>query len=532
VSDSYYPSVQVSERLFRPASATSQTTTTSAAFIGRSSQGPVTPTLVTSWASFTTLFGTDYTDLHMAVNDFFGNGGRQAYITRIAGANAVPADIDVFDATAPNTSGTPLFTVTATSPGVWGNNLRLVTYLRDQTNKRFDVALFRVPTGTTFDPAKRNTEYLVDQWIDVTLNPSSSRYLYSIANAPSATGSQLVTFAGQSYNPATPAVQPMPSTVVGGNVFGVSPGTAGVDGIYTTPYTESTAYAAALASYETFNGPFILNLPGVTTPGTIKDAITTAAARGDMFVVVDTAAGLTPAAALTFLNTDLNLSALGGNVASFAAVYYPHVHMPAIGSGIPGRTVLRPPGGALAGLMMSTDVTVGPWKAPAGLTASIAGAVAPERLLTAADLTSLNNNHINAIRSIRGAGIVVMGARTTKKSGLDRYVNVRRTVMEITETLKASTQFAIFENNDERLWGRVAAVCSRYLGTVWQAGGLRGNGPGEAFYVKCDGSNNTPATIEQGAVNVEVGIAPLTPAEFVIISIGQYDGGAEATVRI
>jgi len=529
VSDSYYPSVQVSERLFRPSSASAQTTTTSGAFIGKSNQGPTVPTLVTSWASFTTLFGTDYTDLHHALNDFFGNGGRQAYVTRIAGATADAADLNVYDTTvtAPPGAAVPLFVATASNPGAWGNQLRLTVYIRDQVNKRFDVALFRVPVGTTFDPAKRNSEYLVDQWIDVTLDPTSARYFYSVANAPSATGSQLVTFSGQSYDPAVPGTRPLPSTVGGGNTF-----LTGTDGSYTTGYVESTAYAAALATYETFTGPFILNLPGVTTAAVVKDAITVAAARTDMFVVCDTAAGLAPSAALSYLNTDLNLSSLGGNVASFAAVYYPHVHMPAIGSPIPGRTVLRPPGGAVAGLMMSTDVTVGPWRAPAGLNASLSGAIAPERLLTAADLTSLNTGHINAIRSIRGSGVVVMGARTTKKSGLDRYVNVRRTVMEITETLKASTQFAIFENNDERLWGRVAAVCSNYLGSVWQSGGLRGSGPGEAFYVKCDETNNTASTIEQGAVNVEVGIAPLTPAEFVIISIGQYDGGPETSVSI
>lgn len=526
MSDNIYPSVQVSERLFLPSTATATTTTTSGAFIGKSAQGPSSPVLVTSWANFTSVFGSSYTDLHYAVHDFFANGGRQAYVSRIVGDGSAPAELEVFDTDASDTLGTPLFTATVNNPGVWGNQLRLVTSERDATNYRFDVALYRIPVGATFDASAKNSQYLVDQWIDVTLDPDSPRYFYAVANAPSAAGSQLVTFSGQSYDPQTPATRPMPG-VIGGYAF-----TGGLDGAYTGGYDESVSYAAAMAAFETVDGPLILNLPGVTTAATVKAAVTDAVARGDMFCVLDTAAGIAPSAAVTYVNTDLNLSSLGGNGPSFAAVYYPHVHQPAIGSNAPGRTTLRAPGGAVVGLMQRTDIVDGPWAAPAGLSASLSGAIATERKLTSAELTSLNDNHINAVRSITGAGIVVMGARTVKKSGLDRYVNVRRTIIEITEALRTATEFAVFRNNDERLWGQVAAVCSQYLGSVWQAGGLRGNAPGDAFYVTCDESNNTTASIEQGTVNVEVGIAPLSPAEFIIINIGQFDGGSSATVQI
>lgn len=526
MSDNQFPSVQVSERLFLPTSATSAVTAASGAFIGRSVQGPTVPERITSWSNFTTLFGTVYTDLHYAVSDFFNNGGRQAFVARVPGNSAVAADLEVFDSEAANTLGTPLFTATVTNPGTWGNQLRLVTSVRDATNHRFDVALYRVPVGVTFDPTAKNSQYLVDQWIDVTLDPDSQRYVYAIANAPSNTGSQLVTFAGQSYSAATPEVRPLPGDV-GGNVFA-----GGVDGSYSGGYDEAAAYTAALTAFQPVNGPLVLNLPGVTTANTVKLAVTEASERGDMFVVCDTAAGLAPAAVNTYVNTDLNLASIGASAPSYAAVYYPHVHMPAIGSSVPGRTTLRAPGGAVVGLMMSTDVRIGPWRAPAGLQAQLSGAIAVERMLSNADLSLLNANHVNAIRSIVGAGVVVMGARTVKKSGMDRYVNVRRVIIDITEALKSATQFAVFENNDERLWGTVSAICSQYLGAVWQAGGLKGNAPGDAFYVKCDETNNTPASIEQGRVNIEVGIRPLGPAEFIIINIGQFDGGTSAAVSI
>lgn len=526
MSDNQYPSVQVSERLFLPTSASAASTSASGAFIGRSAQGPTTPERVTSWSNFTTMFGTVYTDLHYAVSDFFANGGRQAYVARVPGDSAVAAELEVFDTEAVGTAGTPLFTATVTNPGTWGNQLRLVTSIRDATNYRFDVALYRVPIGVTFDPTAKNSQFLVDQWIDVTLDPDSQRYFYAVANSPSSTGSQLVTFAGQSYSAATPLVRPLPGDE-GGAAF-----TGGADGVYSGGYDEAAAYAAALTAFQPVNGPLVLNLPGVTTANTVKLAVTEAADRGDMFVVCDTAAGLAPAAVNTYVNTDLNLSSITASAPSHAAVYYPHVHMPAIGSTVPGRTTLRAPGGAVVGLMLSTDTRVGPWKAPAGLQAQLSGAIAVERMLSNTELTLLNSNHVNAIRSIMGAGVVVMGARTVKKSGMDRYVNVRRTVIEITEALKNATQFAVFENNDERLWGRLTAVCAQYLGSVWQSGGLKGVNPGDAFYVKCDETNNTPGSIEQGRVNIEVGINPLGPAEFVVINIGQFDGGSSATVSI
>jgi hypothetical protein len=526
MSNANYPSVTVSERMFIPSQSVSQNTTTSGAFIGRSNQGPTAPTLVTSWSNFTSLYGVNYTDLHYAVNDFFANGGRQAYISRIAGISAVAAELDVFDKDAADTSGTPLFTATVTNPGTWGNQLRLVTSLRDAANYRFDVSLFRIPIGVTFDPTLRNSEYLIDQWADVTLDPVSTRYLYAVVNSPSSTGSQLVSFSGQSYDPDTPAVRPMPGDIAGAAFTG------GVAGEYTGGYDAAASYSLALESLSPVRGPLILNLPGMTTPAIVKSAIGEAASRGDTFVVVDTTPNLSPAAAVAYLNTDLSLSTLSEKAPSHAAVYYPHLHMPSIGSAAASRTTLRPPGGAVAGLMIATDVTVGPWKAPAGLSTGISDAIAVERQLTSAELTVLNESHINAIRSIPGAGVVVMGARTAKTYGLDRYVNVRRTVIEVSETLKNSTAFALFENNDERLWGQLTALCSAYLASVWQAGGLRGASAEQAYFVRCDETNNTPSSVGQGSVNIEIGLAPLTPAEFIIINIGQFDGGSSASVAI
>lgn len=530
-NENHYPSVQVIERAFPAGNATPTLVSAYGAFIGRSDQGPLDPTPVTSWSEFTRLYGSNYGDLHHAVYDFFQNGGRgtRAYISRIEGTGAVAAELDVFDATIAlplEGSETPLFTATAISPGAWGNKLRLQTSVRDAANFRFDVSLFRLPNDVTeFDHTKRNAEYLVDQWVDVSLFPDDPRYFYDLANRPSATGSQYALFSGQSYDPLSSS-RPMPGTA-GGYAF-----TSGVNGSYAAPFDPAVAYAAAASELSNIDGPLVLNLPGMTTASIVSTMIQFAAGRGNIFMVCDTPFGLDPAAAVTYGSTDIGLGGYNSSVPSYSGVYYPWVHLPAIGATIPGRTTLRPPGGAIVGAMMAVDANPGVFRAPAGTRAVLAGAVSLERTLDESALTVLNAGHINALRSIAGRGICIMGARTLKKSGRDMYVPVRRSLIEITENLKRLTEFAVFENNNETLWDQIRGVCSSYLSEFWQKGGLKGATTDDAYYVRCDATNNSAASIDSGTVNIDIGVALSVPAEFIIISIGQFEGGTSATTSI
>jgi uncharacterized protein len=529
-TDLYYPGVQTVEKAFQPGQVPAGTLTSLGAFIGLSHQGPLEVTQVNSWAEFQRLYGSNYTDLHNAVNDFYTNGGLTAAIVRIPGTGAAVSSVDVYDDTVtgtPEPTDTPLFTVTASNPGVWGNELKLVVSVRDETNKRFDVAVFRVPTGEPFDPEKRNTEWLLDQWIDVTLDPADSRYLYSVANFPSLAGSVYVVFEGQSYDPSAPTTRPYPR--IEDTDFA-----GGVDGSYATPYDPVAAYSTAVALLNEIDQPLILNLPNVTNTTVIKNAVTSAAGQQTTFVVIDPPVGSAPSDVVAFAGTTLALGSIGATAPSFAAVYYPWIYMPALGSA-GGRQALHPPGGAVVGAFLSVDNAYGAWRSPAGAQVVISGASASERKLTDADLTKLNNGHVNAIRYVNGrstgaAGFAIMGARTLKMFGLDKYISNRRSLIEIGSNLKQLTEFAVFEPNDARLWERLRSVCSSYLAAFWQDGGLKGVSVTEAFYVTCDETINTPNMIEQGQVNVECGIALTAPAEFVVITIGQYDGGSTVTV--
>ena len=135
---------------------------------------------------------------------------------------------------------------------------------------------------------------------------------------------------------------------------------------------------------------------------------------------------------------------------------------------------------------------------------------------------------INAIRQIPGSGIVIMGARTMNNTTSNRYINVRRSIMYLKTELEQRSAFALFENNDSILWGRITTSLSTFLRGYWQQGGLRGTDPSQAFYVTCDATNNSVADIQNGIVNVEVGVAIEYPAEFVVIKLGQLTGNATA----
>jgi phage tail sheath protein FI len=144
-------------------------------------------------------------------------------------------------------------------------------------------------------------------------------------------------------------------------------------------------------------------------------------------------------------------------------------------------------------------------------------------------LDTLNQKQVNVIRSLPGAGICIMGVRTLSTGMPDRYINIRRSLMFIERDLVNLTRFGIFETNDSDTWDSIAAVISQYLTTQFQIGMLQGDTPDQAFFVTCDSTNNDTASVNAGVVNVDVGVALNSPAEFIVIRIGQFDGGTTVT---
>jgi len=203
----------------------------------------------------------------------------------------------------------------------------------------------------------------------------------------------------------------------------------------------------------------------------------------------------------------------------FATLYYPWVKVsnPAATNG--DTEIMVPPSGHLAGIWARTDDTRGVWKAPANEV--VRGALDVEVAITKAEQGLLNPIGINCIRPFGTQGIRVWGARTLASNTDWTYINVRRLFNMIETTIMNGTQYAVFEPNDMKLWEGLKRTVNAFLRGLWRDGALFGATAEQAFYVKCDEETNPPDSIDQGRVVVEVGIAPVKPAEFVIFRIAQ-----------
>jgi phage tail sheath protein FI len=237
--------------------------------------------------------------------------------------------------------------------------------------------------------------------------------------------------------------------------------------------------------------------------------------------ILDTPPGLNAARALEWR------SKLARDTA-FAALYYPNLVI-ANPLARPGATngekfITVPPSGHVAGVWARTDGTRGVWKAPAN--EAVRGIARLEFEVTSGEQDLLNPEGVNCIRSFGSYGTKIWGARTLAKTDPSwRYINVRRLFNYIEESIRRGTQWAVFEPNDFDLWQRVKRNITSFLRGLWMQGALVGTTAEQAFYVLCDASNNPASSVDEGRLIVEVGIAPVKPAEFVIFRISQWQGG-------
>jgi len=206
----------------------------------------------------------------------------------------------------------------------------------------------------------------------------------------------------------------------------------------------------------------------------------------------------------------------------FGAFYFPRIQ---VADPFNGGLVYVPPSGHIAGVWARTDTERGVHKAPAN--APIRCAVGLQQDITRADQEVLNPAGVNCIRSLDNT-IKIWGARTLADEASEwRYLNVRRLFNMIEESIARGTRWVVFEPNDRPLWQDIKRDVSAFLRTIWRAGALMGRTPEQAFFVKCDEETNPQEEIDQGKVIIQIGIAPVKPAEFIIFRIGQFSGGVE-----
>lgn len=191
-------------------------------------------------------------------------------------------------------------------------------------------------------------------------------------------------------------------------------------------------------------------------------------------------------------------------------------------AGVANSMTLMPPSGAVAGVYAAVDRSRGVWKAPANM--SLNNVIAPDTVFTAAQLDNLNvdtvaGKSINAIRFFTGKGTLVFGARTLAGNDNEwRYVSVRRFFNMVEESCKKATEPFVFEPNDANTWVKIQGMIENFLTTLWRQGALQGIKPEHAFYVAVGlGKTMTSLDILEGRLIVEIGMAVVRPAEFIIL---------------
>lgn len=482
-----------------------------AAFVGYCRRGPIGPTIIDTWPAYVGQFG-DFVggsddDLHYAMYNYFANGGRQAQVVRTLGAGVATATRTLNDRAA--TPAAALI-VNADNPGAWGNRV-YVEILDTLTVGVFSLIVYYAETATA-------TPVLRERFVNLSMDPASDRNVLSVVNS-SLSGSNFINVSlppNWTYVAATgtPAASVTPGgTALAGGADATAKPTVGAAG----------QVMAGVKLLDQVQDGFLLNMVSVTDVATLNAGIAYVEGRGDSMLFIDPAPGRTAAQIVS----DAGMLTRS----SYAAIYWPQVLTSDPSNISPGTTKQMSPVPGVLGQVALTDASRGTQKAPAGWANALRGVLGLETPMPGlSDWDTAAAGQVNTIRYFTGNGYLIWGSKTLKQGQADSEISIRRTLMALEAAILQVTRFAVFEPNDELLWGELYSACDGVLRNLWQSGGLRGANQSQAYYVVCDDTNNTSATIAAGEVHVEIGCALQYPAQFIVINIGQFEGGAQVSV--
>lgn len=440
-------------------------------FVGISVRGALNvPTLISSWQDFLNKFAygmeTPFlanSDLAYAVYGFFQNGGTKCYIIRTASSSAAKATCVAVPES---------LTFTAKDEGTWANSLKLSIVANEDNSSNFDIIV------------KINKD-IVEKFVNVSNKAEDSNYFVDVIEK-----SKFITCLAGTLKATSSDVS-----------F-----TGGADGI--TDILDSD-YEKSLKCFDSVDDVNLICIPGQVSEGMTKAILDYADKRGNIFAIVDGAKSANVEEIVEFRKKFPNKN---------GALYYPWIKVSDPLSKT-GKVRECPPCGHIMGVYARTIQERGVWKAPAGTEAVIRGAVGVVSLLIKDDCDVLNPKSVNVIMPRANYGIVVWGARSLSSDDSMKYISDILLNVNVKESVKNGTQWAVFEPNNSVLWSKINTAVVSYLDGLWRAGGLAGESAEEAYFVKCDGSVNTEESIAEGKLICEVGYAPTKPAEFVIFRI-------------
>ena len=558
--------------------------TSTAGFVGLAERGPVIgqPQLVTSFADYKRIYGGYLSDaayggnrfLPYAVEQFFANGGARAYIMR-----AVPGDAKAATLT------TGVLKLTAANPGAWAEDMRvtiapaskaktqvLAVSGADLTLKNADgfnpgdvVELFDGRTAAhatiksvldrvvtldapcTLDVADTKVgtaKYIktceitvtarlgdnVETFENLSLKPGALNNIcvktaksdlitvevLEIKAAAPAPAKEKDKDGKEAPAPAPTAAPTLPYDLCGGTgselVLTLQ---GGSNGSVLTASSDTflgkddgPGRRTGLQAFLENSNVSIMAIPGITAPEVQAALIGFCESKKSCFAILDVPMELKKT------NDVANFRDMYDS--TYAAMYHPWLEMYDAGA---KRSAYFPPSGAMAGIYARTDIERGVHKAPANEV--VRGCTGLSCAYNEGEQDILNPIGVNLIRAFTGRGIRVWGARTISSNGLWKYLNVRRLFIYVEESIKANTNWVVFEPNSTALWSRVTRTIEAFLATCWRDGALAGSTPSEAFFVECGPTTMTQDDIDNGRLICQIGIAPVKPAEFVIFRITQ-----------
>ena len=568
MAEYFSPGVYVEEYDNSPRSIEGVGTST-AGFIGFTEKGSAqgAPLLVTNFKSFTKQFGGflsefthgEYRYLANSVEQFFVNGGTRCYVTRVVPSDAKKAEIQA-----------GILRVEAANEGKWGNRIQIsmntVTKRKMQliAENQSGYVAKSVEGFREGDLVEVNGEYnrivtiydnsvtfenkFVNEVVDAGIIPKTVVYLVTV-DLSVRYNDEVEIYSEVSFNTASPnyiasklsgselvKVQVEQLTELGnpveailgkemtsgmiclqggfdGTMSKVNAGTfIGVD--------DGPGRRTGIQSFLENTTVSMLAIPGVTDPEVIVSLVAHCESVKSRIAVFDMPKEM-------YKTQDL-IEYRGIIDSTYAAMYHPWIQVFDRSS---NKSDFIPPSGAVLGIYSRTDTNRGVHKAPANEVVFCTGLKVN---YTKAEQDILNPEGVNLIRAIPGQGIRVWGARTASSNGSFKYVNVRRLFIYVEESIKASTNWVVFEPNDPTLWQRVGLTVSSFLDGMWRTGMLSGSSPQEAYFVEIGPTTMSRDDIMNGRLICNIGIAPSRPAEFVIFRVTQHTaeaGQAEASAE-
>ncbi|MCR8657452.1 phage tail sheath family protein [Paenibacillus endoradicis] len=532
--------------------------TSTAGFIGIAEMGPVKglPTLVTSLNDFKRNFGSYLSDnqfgqyryLSYAVDQFFTNGGSQAYIVRVAPE----------DAKAANGSNAQL-NVAAKNSGSWGNGVNILitpsskakSYITAEVGEKLyavkNSAGFNIGDEVNFAGEDGTEQSVIESVRDGVIGLSKA-LSGNVVTAEGAIPTKLLSTAEFTiqlgYGNVVEKYEHVSFNAIAANyvdkvlvksslveITGLENSsvvalfessnkvslqlTGGLDGTQgnISPATyigvdEGPGKRTGIQSFVDNDRISIISVPGVTDPAVQLALVAHCENLGSRFAILDIPRDKTS------VQDVLEHRELFDS--SYAALYNPWLQ---VFDPLEKRNIFVPPSGSVAGVYARSDSTRGVEKAPANEV--IRGVSGLDVQYNRGEQDILNPQGVNLIRSFSGQGIRIWGARTTSSNSLWKYINIRRLFIFVEESIKQGTNWVVFEPNDERLWARVHRTIDAFLTRVWRGGALQGSSPSEAFYIDISSNTMSQDDIDNGRLICVIGIAPVKPAEFVVFRITQ-----------